>query len=141
MDVDLRSESCAELKKLNDAFLAVVKQAVDEENGARSTRQGKVEADPKLIGDRPCGETPLTSAIVQTVTAVVKAFGLPLGYSMSSTDANVPMSMGIPAVTIGRGGPSGRAHAPDEWTDVDRKASVDAAKVAMTMILAVAGVP
>ncbi len=141
MDVDLRSESCAELKKLNDAFLAAVKQAVDEENGARSTRQGKVEADPKLIGDRPCGETPLTSPIVQTVTAVVKAFGLPLGYSTSSTDSNVPMNMGIPAVTIGRGGPSGRAHAPDEWTDVDRKGSVDAAKVAMTVILAVAGVP
>jgi acetylornithine deacetylase/succinyl-diaminopimelate desuccinylase-like protein len=141
MDVDLRSESCAELKKLNDAFLAAVKQAVDEENGARSTRQGKVEADPKLIGDRPCGETPLTSPIVQTVTAVVKAFGLPLGYSTSSTDSNVPMNMGIPAVTIGRGGPSGRAHAPDEWTDVDRKGSVEAAKVALTVILAVAGVP
>ncbi len=57
MDVDMRSESCAELKKVNEAFLALVKQAVDEENGARSTREGKVAADPKLIGDRPCGET------------------------------------------------------------------------------------
>lgn len=141
MDVDLRSESCAELKKLNDAFLAAVKQAVDEENGARSTRQGKVEADPKLIGDRPCGETAVTSPIVQTVTAVVKAFGLTPGYSTSSTDSNVPMNMGIPAVTIGRGGPSGRAHAPDEWTDVDRTGSIQAATVAMTVILAVAGVP
>ena len=75
MDVDLRSESCAELKKVNDAFLALVRQAVDGENGARSTREGKVEADPKLIGDRPCGETPPTSPIVQTVSAAVKAFG------------------------------------------------------------------
>ena len=58
MDVDMRSESCAELKKVNEAFLAIVKQAVDEENGARSTREGKIQADPKLIGDRPCGETP-----------------------------------------------------------------------------------
>jgi acetylornithine deacetylase/succinyl-diaminopimelate desuccinylase-like protein len=140
MDVDLRSESCAELKKLNDSFLAIVKQAVDEENGARSTRQGTIEADPKLIGDRPCGETPLTAPIVQTVSAVVRSFGLTPGYSTSSTDSNVPMNMGIPAVTIGRGGPSGRAHAPDEWTEVDRKGSVDAAKVAMAIILAVAGV-
>ncbi len=51
------------------------------------------------------------------------------------------MNMGIPAVTIGRGGPGGRAHAPDEWTDVERKGSVEAVKVAMTVILAVAGVP
>ena len=49
------------------------------------------------------------------------------------------MNMGIPAVTIGRGGPGGRAHAPDEWTDVERKGSVEAVKVAMTVILAVAG--
>jgi acetylornithine deacetylase/succinyl-diaminopimelate desuccinylase-like protein len=140
MDVDLRSESCAELKKLNEAFFGTVRQAVDEENGARSTRQGKVEANLKLIGDRPCGETAITSPIVQTVTAVVKSFGLTPGYSTSSTDSNVPMNMGIPAVTIGRGGPSGRAHAPDEWTDADRKGSVQAATVAMTVILAVAGV-
>jgi acetylornithine deacetylase/succinyl-diaminopimelate desuccinylase-like protein len=141
MDVDMRSESCGELKKLNEAFLALVKQAVDEENGARSTREGKIDADPKPIGDRPCGETPLTSPLVQTTAAVVKAFGLTPGYSISSTDSNVPMNMGIPAVTIGRGGPGGRAHAPDEWTDVERKGSVEAVKVAMTVILAVAGVP
>jgi tripeptide aminopeptidase len=141
MDVDMRSESCAELKKLNDAFLALVRQAVDGENGARSTREGKIEADPKLIGDRPCGETPLMSPIVQITAAVVKAFGLTPRYSISSTDSNVPMDMGIPAVTIGRGGPGGRAHAPDEWTDVERKGSVDAIKVAMTIIVSVASPP
>jgi tripeptide aminopeptidase len=141
MDVDMRSESCAELKKINEAFLLIVKQAVDEENGVRSTREGTIEADPKLIGDRPCGETPASSPLVQTTTAAVKSFGLTPNYSISSTDANVPMNMGIPAVTIGRGGPGGRAHAPDEWTDVERKGSVEAVKVAMTVILAAAGVP
>jgi acetylornithine deacetylase/succinyl-diaminopimelate desuccinylase-like protein len=141
MDVDMRSESCAELKKVNESFLMIVKQAVDQENGARSTGEGTIQADPKLIGDRPCGETPATSPIVQTATAVVKTFGLTPHYSISSTDSNVPMNMGIPAVTIGRGGPGGRAHAPDEWTDVERKGSVEAVKVAMTVILAVAGVP
>jgi tripeptide aminopeptidase len=141
MDVDMRSESCAELKKVNESFLVIVKRAVDEENGARSTREGKIQADLKLIGDRPCGETPATSPIVQTATAVVKAFGLTPNYSISSTDSNVPMNLGIPAITIGRGGPGGRAHAPDEWTEVERKGSVEAVKVAMTVILAVAGVP
>jgi acetylornithine deacetylase/succinyl-diaminopimelate desuccinylase-like protein len=140
MDVDMRSESCAELKKVNEAFLALVKQAVDEENAARSTREGKVEADPKLIGDRPCGETPLSAPIVQTASAVVRAFGMTPRYGIGSTDSNVPMNMGIPAVTIGRGGPGGRAHAPDEWTDVERRGSVEAITVAMTTIAAVAGV-
>jgi di/tripeptidase len=49
------------------------------------------------------------------------------------------MSMGIPAVTIGRGGPGGRAHAPDEWTDVERRGSVEAITMAMTTISAAAG--
>jgi tripeptide aminopeptidase len=141
MDVDLRSESCDELKKLNDAFLGVLKQAVDEENSVRSTRQGRVEVDPKPIGDRPCGETPESTPLVQTVSAAVKSFGLNPTYEISSTDSNVPMNMGIPAVTIGRGGPGGRAHAPDEWTDVERKSSVQAVQVAMTIILAAAGLP
>jgi acetylornithine deacetylase/succinyl-diaminopimelate desuccinylase-like protein len=139
MDVDMRSESCAELKKVNEAFLGLLKQAVDEENAARSTREGKVEADPKLIGDRPCGETPAASPIVQTASAVVRAFGMTPRYAISSTDSNVPMSMGIPAVTIGRGGPGGRAHAPDEWTDVERRGSVEAITMAMTTISAAAG--
>jgi acetylornithine deacetylase/succinyl-diaminopimelate desuccinylase-like protein len=139
MDVDLRSESCAELKILNDAFLAIVRQAADEENGARSTREGRIEADPKVIGDRPCGETALSTPIVQTTTAAVKSFGLRPSYEISSTDSNVPMNMGIPAVTIGRGGPGGRGHSPDEWTDVEKTGAVQATQVAMTVILAVAG--
>jgi tripeptide aminopeptidase len=139
MDIDMRSESCAELNKLNDNFLAVVREAVEVENHARSTKEGRVEADPKLIGDRPCGDTALDAPIVQTTTAAVKAFGLTPTYGISSTDANIPMSMGIPAVTIGRG-PGGRAHAPDEWTDVERSSSIQAVQVATTIILAVAGV-
>jgi tripeptide aminopeptidase len=141
MDVDMRSESCAELRKVNDAFHGLLKQAVDEENAARSTREGRVVADPKLIGDRPCGETSASSPIVQAAVAAVKAFGLSPAFAISSTDSNVPMNMGLPAITIGRGGPGGRAHAPDEWTDVERKGSVQAVQVAMTIILTVAGMP
>jgi acetylornithine deacetylase/succinyl-diaminopimelate desuccinylase-like protein len=138
MVVDMRSVSCAELKKLNGAFLALVHEAVNDENAARSTREGKISADPKLIGDRPCGETALDSPIVQTATAVVKAFGLAPSYGISSTDSNVPMNMGIPAITIGRG-IGGRSHSPDEWTDVAKPAAVQAVQVAMTIALAVAG--
>ena len=115
-----------------------MREAVAEENKARSTREGTIAADPKLIGDRPCGETPLTSPIVQTTAAVVTAFGLTPSFNMSSTDANLPISLGIPAVTIGRG-PGGRAHSLDEFTIVEPAADLKAAKVALAIILAVAG--
>ena len=139
MDVDMRSEACAELNRLDQEFLAVVGQAVDEENRTRSTKEGRVEADPKVIGERPCGETPLDAPIVQAAAAALKAFGLTPAFSISSTDANIPMSLGIPAVTIGRGGPGGRAHAPDEWVDVDPAANVKNVQVALATLLAVAG--
>ena len=139
MVIDMRSVACAELKKVEDQFLAIVKGAVDAENKARSTREGPVTADPRLIGDRPCGETARTSPIVQTVSSVVRAFGMTPSYGISSTDSNMPMSLGIPAVTIGRG-PGGRAHALDEWTQVDPKGDVQSVRVATAMILAVAGV-
>jgi acetylornithine deacetylase/succinyl-diaminopimelate desuccinylase-like protein len=139
MDVDMRSESCSELKKLDETFLSLVREAVDEENRARSTKEGRVAADPIVIGERPCGETPVDSPIVRSVSAVVKAFGLTPAYSFSSTDANIPMSLGIPAVTVGRGGPGGRSHAPDEWVDVDPKMNVRNVQIATAMIVAVSG--
>ena len=138
MDVDLRSESCAELKKIDDAFLRIVREAVDEENRTRSTREGRIEADPKTIGERPCGATALDAPIVQAASAAVRAFGLTPGYTISSTDANVPMSLGIPAVTIGRGGPGGRSHSPDEWADVPPEANAKNVQVVLAILLAVA---
>jgi tripeptide aminopeptidase len=138
MDIDMRSESCTELDKVEKQVLAVVKEAVDEENKTRSTKEGPITADAKKIGDRPCGETSVSSPLIQTVTAVVSAFGLKPNYSISSTDSNLPMSLGIPAVTIGRG-PGGRTHSLDEFTVVEPKADVRAAQVALAILLAVSG--
>jgi acetylornithine deacetylase/succinyl-diaminopimelate desuccinylase-like protein len=139
MDVDMRSESCAELQKLDAAFLSVVRDAVDAENKARSTKEGAVRADPKVIGERPCGETPMSSSIVRAADATIRGFGMTPSFTISSTDANVPMSLGIPAITVGRGGPGGRAHAPDEWTDVDPAANVKNEQVVLAIILSAAG--
>jgi len=139
MDVDLRSEACAELKKIDDAFLAIVRDAVAEENRTRSTREGPIEVDPKVIGERPCGETPESAPIVQSAAAAIRAFGLTPAFTISSTDANVPMSLGIPAITIGRGGPGGRSHSPDEWVDVDPAANARNVQVALAILLTVAG--
>jgi acetylornithine deacetylase/succinyl-diaminopimelate desuccinylase-like protein len=141
MDVDMRSESCAELKKLDAAFVRVVSGAVAGVNRARSTSQGAVAAALDVIGERPCGETPAGSPIVETAAAVVRAFGLTPRFGFSSTDSNIPMSMGIPALTIGRGGPGGRSHAPDEWTDVDPNAVARSVEIALAMVASMAGVP
>jgi acetylornithine deacetylase/succinyl-diaminopimelate desuccinylase-like protein len=138
MDVDIRSESCGELAKVDAAFLSIVKGAVADENRVRSVREGRIEADPKVIGERPCGETPMDAPILTTTAAVVQAFGLKPSYGISSTDSNIPMSMGIPALTIGRGA-GGRAHSPDEWTDIARNGVVQSIEVALAIILAVAG--
>lgn len=137
MDVDMRSTSCEELARVDKAFHQIVRNAVEAENKARSTREGRVQADPQLIGDRPCGQTPHDSPLVRKVTATVQAFGLKPSYGISSTDSNVPMSLGIPAVTIGRG-PGGRAHAPDEWTDVEMESAVQSVQVVTAIVLAVA---
>jgi tripeptide aminopeptidase len=137
MDVDMRSESPEALNKLVADFQAVVREAVAQENATRSTKEGKIEADVKLIGDRPSGETPVNLPLVQSATAVVKAFGLTPRYSISSTDSNIPISLGVPAITIGRG-PSERSHSLDEWTDVEKTSAVKAAQVALAIVLAAA---
>jgi tripeptide aminopeptidase len=137
MDVDMRSESPEALNKVVADFQAIVRDAVARENAARSTKEGKVEADVKLIGDRPSGETPVNSPLVQSATAVLKTYGLTPRYSISSTDSNIPISLGIPAITIGRG-PSERSHALDEWTDVEKSSAVKAAQVAMAIVFVAA---
>jgi len=137
MDVDMRSESPDALNKLVADFQAVVREAVAQENAARSTKDGKVEADVKLIGDRPSGETAVSSPLVQRATAVVKSFGLTPRYGISSTDSNIPISLGLPAITIGRG-PSERSHSLDEWTDVEKTSAVKAAQIALAIILSAA---
>jgi len=138
MDVDMRSESCAELQKLDAAFLRILRDAVDEENAARSTKEGAITVDPKLIGERPCGTTALDDPIVQAAAAAVRAFDGTPAFTFSSTDANIPMSLGIPAITIGRGGPGGRQHSPDEWTDVDPKLNAKNLQLVLAILLAVA---
>ncbi|HXA37609.1 MAG TPA: M20/M25/M40 family metallo-hydrolase [Phenylobacterium sp.] len=139
LEVDMRSESKEELAKLDARFLAILKEAEAHENAARDTRFGKVTVTPKLIGERPTGATSQDAPIVRTTAAAVRALGYTPELGASSTDSNIPISLGIPAVTIGSGGTGGRAHALDEWIDVAKPESVHGMTVGLAALLAMAG--
>jgi acetylornithine deacetylase/succinyl-diaminopimelate desuccinylase-like protein len=139
LEVDMRSESAEELAKVDRRFQEIVKEAVEAENATRSTRAGKITADLKLIGERPTGATREDAEIVQVTAAAVKAAGLTPVLGASSTDSNIPISLGVPAVTIGSGGDGGRAHSLDEWIDVEPTAALKGQGVGLAALLAMAG--
>lgn len=115
MAVDMRSNSEEELLKLEARLLELVKEAVADENAR--WKSDKMTVEVRLIGDRPAGIVPMDSPIVQatqrTVAAVTK--GPRPTFAGSSTDSNIAMSLGIPAVTIGGGGEGGNWHSRNEW--------------------------
>lgn len=139
MEVDLRSEDSELLEALSEDFVRLMEEAVEEENATRRTGQGPIELVLEVIGERPSGETPVSSPIVQQTTAAFRAFGIEPAYTRSSTDSNIPISLGIPAITIDRGGLGGRSHSLDEWVDVSRAETIQGIRVVLTTILAIAG--
>jgi tripeptide aminopeptidase len=138
-EFDLRSESPGELDRLEQQFLVLVDAAVCAENALRSTRSGKVTVTLKKIGDRPAGHTKESDALVQHARAAIEAQGYQPRFEYSSTDANIPMSLGIPAIKIGSGGTGGRGHSLEEWIDVAPDASLRGMAAGLATILAVAG--
>ncbi|MDG2523468.1 M20/M25/M40 family metallo-hydrolase [Caulobacter segnis] len=138
MEFDMRSESPEELEKLHQQFLKIVPAAVEGENAARSTRAGKISADLKMIGDRPGGSTSADTALVKAAQDAIRASGMSPELQFSSTDANMPMSLGIPGITIGSGGTAGRAHALDEWIDVEKGSSLKGMSTGLAILLAAA---
>lgn len=134
MEVDLRSESPVELEKIETAFLASVRAAVAAENRARSTTEGVITADMKMVGARPSGQTRPDAPLAQLAAASARAAGLTPAFSYSSTDANIPISLGIPAIRISSGGTGDHAHALDEWIDVEKTASLRGIRILLTTI-------
>ena len=115
-EIDMRSSSAAALAALDTKFQMAVDEAVAEEN-RRWDHPGMLTATKELVGNRPAGETPPSSPIVQTAQAVGRALGLSIVLGEGSTDANLPISLKIPAITIGGGGRGSNGHALDESFD------------------------
>ena len=136
IEFDMRSREQAALNALEAKFLALVKQSVAHENAARSTRFGSIAAELVLIGDRRTGQTAADDPLVKAVAAVLTANGYDAKLGASSTDANVPMSLGIPAITVGSGAGGGRAHSVDEFIETEPKAFMKGLSSGLDIILA-----
>jgi tripeptide aminopeptidase len=111
--VDIRSETNRKMDELVGLLGAAVDRAREVEN-QRATG-GKVAAKLKEIGSRPAAALPENAPILQFVRAVDAHLGIRSHLDCSSTDANIPMSMGIPAIAIGGGGVGGGVHTTQEW--------------------------
>ena len=114
MEVDMRSESPESLVRIERAFIEAMNRGLESENTLR--REGPaLEVELDRIGDRPSGELPPSTPVIQRTLAATAQFDVPTRLARSSTNSNLPISLGIPAITLGRGGVGGSGHAPGEW--------------------------
>jgi acetylornithine deacetylase/succinyl-diaminopimelate desuccinylase-like protein len=116
MEVDMRSSDPASLAAVDASFQKAVDAAVVEEN-QRWGKPGMITATKELVGDRPAGSTPENSAIVRSGLETATVLGFSANLGEGSTDSNLPMSLKIPAITIGGGGRGREAHALTESFD------------------------
>jgi acetylornithine deacetylase/succinyl-diaminopimelate desuccinylase-like protein len=139
LKVDIRSESEEELTRLESALRECISAGVrDEMDSARDRSKGKLEWKVELLGSRPGGELAADSALLTALRAADEHVGNQSRIERSSTDANIPLSLGIEAISIGAGGNGGGAHSLQEWYDsAGRETGL---KRALLTILGVAGV-
>ncbi len=136
MEVDMRSDSPESLARIEEVFIDAVERALEGENGLR--REGPaLTVDMDRVGFRPSGAMDPSNSLVQRALATAAEFGSEGELSRSSTDSNIPISMGIPSVTIGRGGIGANAHAPNEyWVNQDSHLAIQRA---LLLLVAEAG--
>ncbi len=114
MEIDMRSEGVQTLQDVDAILQGAVQRALAEENQLRQ-RGEPLTVEVDMIGLRPSGEIAQDHPFVQRAAAVTRALGGEPRFGRSSTDSNIPISMGIPAITIGGGGQGSGAHSLDEW--------------------------
>ena len=130
MLVDIRSNGLKELEELDAKLQECIKRAVEDENNRWETERsyeeskdsfdhnGRITVDVKQIGNRPAGSQPKDCEIVSATASAFQACGEDVEFeSAGSTDANIPISLGIPAICVGGGGKGGACHSVDEWYD------------------------
>ena len=124
--IDFRSTSPTELLRLEVVLHRAVEDAVDQWNALVQSpairNHGVLSFAIDKIGDRPAAQLPADSPLLDALRAVDRHLGLQTDLRLGSTDANIPIALGIPALSIGAGGEGGGAHTVSEWySDKDRE--------------------
>ena len=114
MEIDMRSESPQRLQEVDAVFQAAMRRGLEEANTVRA-RGEELTLDVTLIGDRPSGEIPEDDPFIARALAATELLGGAPTLRRSSTDANTPIALGIPGITIGGGGAGGNAHSLSEF--------------------------
>jgi acetylornithine deacetylase/succinyl-diaminopimelate desuccinylase-like protein len=115
--VDLRSEQEAQVKIMETALRDAADSAIKEEMAAARVNADSLKVNVRSLGARPAGKLPDDSPLLETLRNVDAFLGNRSRLERSSTDANIPLSLGIPAISVGGGGKGGGAHTPTEWYD------------------------
>jgi tripeptide aminopeptidase len=143
MKIDIRSTSMAEMERLEQSLRLALNRAVDDETMAAemhspTQKRPGVSCEVVVIGNRPAGELQPSARILQVVRAVDVQLSNAAQMQRASTDANIPLSLGLEAVAIGGGGSGGGAHTLQEWFDFNGR-ELGLKRILLTM-LALAGV-
>jgi len=117
LEVDLRSTSASVLDRFDREIRIIVRAAAQQENARRATSTPPLSHDVMVIGDRPSGELSADHPLVLSAIEATHLIDREPELAAASTDANVPIAMGIPAIAIGAGGRGGDAHTLGEWYD------------------------
>lgn len=137
MDVDARSTSQDELERIELFLHATVEAAAQQENQRCAGTGTCLQTMIERLGERPTGQTPVESHLVQAAVRATRAIGIEPTFECASTDSNLPISLGIPAITLGAGGNGGQSHTLDEWYDpTDRELGI---KRALLLLMELVG--
>ncbi len=117
LEIDLRSSSQDALDRCADDVEQAIRSAVRQENARRASGSPPLTWSITTIGDRPCGEIDVEHPLVRAAVLATTAIGRTPELATASTDANVPISLGVPAIAIGAGGRGGGVHTSGEWYD------------------------
>ena len=115
--VDLRSEQESQVKTMDAALRDAVDSGIKDEMSAARVNNDPLKASVRSLGSRPAGKLPDDSPLLDTLRNVDAFLGNRSRLERSSTDANIPLSLGIPAISIGGGGKGGGSHTLAEWYD------------------------
>jgi acetylornithine deacetylase/succinyl-diaminopimelate desuccinylase-like protein len=139
LKIDLRSSDSRRLDELEHQLRRAVVDGCAEIQAQSAPGRARLSYTIAMVGERPAGELPAASPLLAAIRAVDAQLGIESQLLRASTDANVPLSLGLEAVALGAGGSGGRAHTIHEWYEPAGREQ--ALKRLVLLLLLLAGLP